>query len=72
MAFYLGVLGFRPHIQSRWYSLFDCGTQKRPHMVAFNIWARDDFREPPPGAAGLSISPLCFLPGRTSRLSRTG
>ena len=53
MAFYLGVLGFRPHIQSRSFGLFDCGTQKRPHMVAFNIWARDELREPPPGAAGL-------------------
>jgi len=53
MAFYLGVLGFRPHIQSRSFGLFDCGTDRRPHMVAFNIWARDELREPPPGAAGL-------------------
>jgi len=53
MAFYVDVLGFRPHIQSRSFGLFDCGTDRRPHMVAFNIWARDELREPPPGAAGL-------------------
>ncbi|RWH67663.1 MAG: catechol 1,2-dioxygenase [Mesorhizobium sp.] len=53
MKFYLGVLGFRPHIQSRSFGMFDCGTERRPHMVAFNIWARDELREPPPGAAGL-------------------
>ncbi|WP_027165855.1 VOC family protein [Mesorhizobium sp. WSM3224] len=53
MEFYLGVLGFRPHIQSRTFGMFDCGTQRRAHMVAFNIWARDELREPPPNAAGL-------------------
>ncbi|MER9223582.1 catechol 1,2-dioxygenase [Mesorhizobium sp. M0644] len=29
MAFYLGVLGFRPHIQSATFGLFDCGTEER-------------------------------------------
>jgi len=53
MPFYLGVLGFRPHIQSRAFGLFDCGTDRRPHMVAFNVWARDELTEPPLGAAGL-------------------
>lgn len=53
MEFYVGVLGFRPHIQSRTFGMFDCGTGRRPHMVAFNIWARDELREPPPHAAGL-------------------
>ena len=53
MDFYLGVLGFQSHIQSRTFGMFDCGTGRRPHMVAFNIWARDELREPPPGAAGL-------------------
>ncbi|RWE23788.1 catechol 1,2-dioxygenase, partial [Mesorhizobium sp.] len=53
MPFYIGVLGLRPHIQSRNFGLFDCGTARRPHMVAFNVWARDELREPPPGAAGL-------------------
>ena len=53
MAFYLGVLGFRPNIQSATFGLFDCGTEERPHMVAFNIWARDELTEPPLGAAGL-------------------
>jgi catechol 2,3-dioxygenase len=53
MAFYLGVLGFRPHIQSRTFGMFDCGTGQRRHMIAFNIWARDELTEPPPGAAGL-------------------
>lgn len=53
MKFYLGVLGFKPHIQSRSFGMFDCGTERRAHMVAFNIWARDELREPPPGAAGL-------------------
>jgi len=53
MAFYLGVLGFRPHIQSATFGLFDCGTEERAHMVAFNIWARDELKEPPLGAAGL-------------------
>lgn len=53
MAFYLGVLGFKPHIQSATFGLFDCGTEGRPHMVAFNIWARDELKEPPVGAAGL-------------------
>lgn len=53
MEFYVGVLGFRPHIQSRTFGMFDCGTGRRPHMVAFNIWARDELREPPPDAAGL-------------------
>ncbi|TIO75529.1 MAG: catechol 1,2-dioxygenase [Mesorhizobium sp.] len=54
MEFYVGVLGFRPHIQSRTFGMFDCGTGRRPHMVAFNIWARDELREPPPNAAGLN------------------
>ncbi|TIX67252.1 MAG: catechol 1,2-dioxygenase, partial [Mesorhizobium sp.] len=53
MAFYVDVLGFRPHIQSRTFGLFDCGTDRRRHMVAFNIWTRDELTEPPPGAAGL-------------------
>jgi catechol 2,3-dioxygenase len=53
MEFYLGVLGFRPHIQSRTFGMFDCGTERRAHMIAFNIWARDELREPPPNAAGL-------------------
>ncbi|TKB11945.1 MAG: catechol 1,2-dioxygenase [Mesorhizobium sp.] len=53
MQFYVGVLGFRPHIQSRTFGMFDCGTGRRPHMVAFNIWAREELREPPPNAAGL-------------------
>ncbi|MDX8527537.1 VOC family protein [Mesorhizobium sp. MSK_1335] len=53
MDFYLGVLGFRPHIQSRTFGMFDCGTQRRAHMIAFNVWARDELREPPPNAAGL-------------------
>ena len=29
MKFYLGVLGFRPHIQSRSFGMFDCGTTWR-------------------------------------------
>lgn len=53
MAFYLGVLGFKPHIQSRSFGLFDCGTDERRHMVAFNIWAGAELKEPPPGSAGL-------------------
>lgn len=53
MKFYLGVLGFRPHIQSRTFGMFDCGTERRAHMIAFNVWARDELREPPQGAAGL-------------------
>lgn len=53
MEFYVGVLGFEPHIQSRTFGMFDCGTARRPHMVAFNIWARDELREPPPHAAGI-------------------
>ncbi|RTM05416.1 MAG: catechol 1,2-dioxygenase [Hyphomicrobiales bacterium] len=53
MEFYLGVLGFQPHIQSRSFGMFDCGTRRRAHMIAFNIWARDELREPPPNAAGL-------------------
>ncbi|TIV81465.1 MAG: catechol 1,2-dioxygenase, partial [Mesorhizobium sp.] len=53
MEFYLGVLGFRPHIQSRTFGMFDCGTERRAHMIAFNIWARGELREPPPDAAGL-------------------
>jgi len=53
MAFYLGVLGFRPHIQSATFGMFDCGTERRRHMVAFNIWARDELIEPPVGSAGL-------------------
>ena len=53
MEFYLGVLGFRPHIQSRTFGMFDCGTERRAHMIAFNIWARDELREPPSNAAGL-------------------
>ncbi|UCI06369.1 VOC family protein [Mesorhizobium sp. B1-1-8] len=53
MDFYLGTLGFNPHIQSRAFGMFDCGTDQRPHMIAFNIWARDELQEPPPGAAGL-------------------
>ncbi|CDX20391.1 Glyoxalase/bleomycin resistance protein/dioxygenase [Mesorhizobium sp. ORS 3324] len=53
MEFYVGLVGFRPHIQSRTFGMFDCGTERRVHMVAFNIWARDELREPPPGAAGL-------------------
>lgn len=53
MGFYLGVLGFQPHIQSRTFGMFDCGTERRAHMIAFNIWARDELREPPPNAAGL-------------------
>ncbi|KUM25094.1 catechol 1,2-dioxygenase [Mesorhizobium loti] len=53
MEFYVGVLGFKPHIKSRTFGVFDCGTRRRAHMVAFNIWARDELREPPPGAAGL-------------------
>ncbi|MDX8520770.1 VOC family protein [Mesorhizobium dulcispinae] len=55
MEFYVGVLGFRPHIQSRTFGMFDCGTARRAHMIAFNIWARDELREPPPGAAGLDL-----------------
>ncbi|RWB13429.1 MAG: catechol 1,2-dioxygenase [Mesorhizobium sp.] len=53
MQFYVGVLGFKPHIQSRTFGMFDCGTERRAHMIAFNIWARDELREPPPNAAGL-------------------
>nr|WP_287070059.1 VOC family protein [Mesorhizobium sp.] len=53
MAFYLGVIGFKPHIQSRSFGLFDCGTDERRHMVAFNIWAGAELKEPPPGSAGL-------------------
>ncbi|MDX8465995.1 VOC family protein [Mesorhizobium sp. VK23B] len=53
MEFYVGVLGFRPHIQSRTFGMFDCGTARRAHVIAFNIWARDELREPPPNAAGL-------------------
>ncbi|MDX8448083.1 VOC family protein [Mesorhizobium captivum] len=53
MEFYVGVLGFKPHIQSRTFGMFDCGTGRRAHMIAFNIWARDELREPPPNAAGL-------------------
>ncbi|SFP39279.1 catechol 2,3-dioxygenase [Mesorhizobium sp. NFR06] len=53
MQFYVGVLGFEPHIQSRSFGMFDCGTARRVHMIAFNIWARDGLREPPPHAAGL-------------------
>ena len=63
MAFYLSVLGFRPHIQSRSFGLFDCGTGNRPHMVAFNIWARDGLREPSPGAAGLEHFTLVLPSG---------
>ncbi|MER8467606.1 VOC family protein [Mesorhizobium sp. M1396] len=63
MAFYLGVLGFRPHIQSATFGLFDCGTEERPHTVAFNIWTRDELKEPPPGAAGLEHFTL-VLPGQ--------
>lgn len=53
MAFYLDVLGFRPHIQSRSFGMFDCGTDVRPHMIAFNTWAGSALSEPASGAAGL-------------------
>jgi len=53
MELYVGVLGFEPHIQSRNFGMFDCGTARRVHMIAFNIWARDELREPPPHASGL-------------------
>lgn len=76
MAFYLGVLGFRPHIQSRSFGMFDCGTDQRRHMLAFNVWARDELREPPPGSAGLEYFTVVVpspedLAAVAQRLNRT-
>ena len=71
MAFYLGLVGFKPHIQSATFGLFDCGTEERPHMVAFNIWARDELREPPLGAAGLEhFTVMLPSPGDLAAVAR--
>ncbi|MGX9176927.1 VOC family protein [Mesorhizobium sp. BHbdii] len=77
MAFYVGVLGFKPHIQSRSFGLFDCGTDERRHMVAFNIWAGAELKEPPPGSAGLEHFTVVLPSGKdiaavTQRLRHAG
>lgn len=55
MPFYLGTLGLEPNLQSRSFGMFDCGTGERRHMIAFNIWAGAQLRDPPAGAAGLEF-----------------
>lgn len=53
LAFYTGVLGFMPHIASAAMNFFDCGTTRRPHMVAFNTWGGRNLPKAPRDAAGL-------------------
>jgi catechol 2,3-dioxygenase len=54
MQFYSDVLGFKPHIASAVFGMFDCGTEANPHMIAFNIWGGRELPATPESSAGLS------------------
>jgi len=53
MAFYSGVIGFRRLMLNRAFRMGDVTLDYPPHIVAFNTWAGEGARQPPPGSAGL-------------------
>ena len=63
MAFYTGVLGFVPRVASAAMKFFDCGTARRPHMVAFNTWGGRDLPKTLKDAAGLDGFTIETAPG---------
>ena len=53
MRFYTESIGFRPHIASAAFGMFDGGTAARPHIVAFNNWGGRNLPKPSDSSAGL-------------------
>ena len=76
LAFYTDVLGFRPHVLSAAFGMFDCGTLAKPHMIAFNMWGGQHLPADEPSSAGLESYeievPPAELPKVKSRLENAG
>ena len=53
MRFYGDVIGFRPLMLNRRFRMGDVTLDYPPHIVAFNTWAGEGARQPPPNSAGL-------------------
>ena len=53
MRFYTERIGFKPHIASAAFGMFDGGTAARPHIVAFNNWGGRNLPKPLRSSAGL-------------------
>ena len=53
MRFYTERIGFKPHIASPAFGMFDGGTATRPHIVAFNNWGGGNLPKPSASSAGL-------------------
>ena len=53
MRFYTERIGFKPHIASAAFGMFDGGTAARPHIVAFNNWGGRNLPKPSASCAGL-------------------
>ena len=53
MRFYGEVIGFRPLMLNRRFRMGDVTLDYPPHIVAFNTWAGEGARQPPPDSAGL-------------------
>ena len=54
IKFYTDIIGFRPHIASSSFGMFDCGTEANTHMIAFNSWGGRDLAQPSAHSAGLA------------------
>jgi catechol 2,3-dioxygenase len=53
MRFYGEAIGFRPLMLNRRIRMGDVTLDYPPHIVAFNTWAGEGARQPPPDSAGL-------------------
>jgi catechol 2,3-dioxygenase len=53
MRFYGETIGFRPLMMNRRFRMGDVTLDYPPHIVAFNTWAGEGARQPPPESAGL-------------------
>ena len=54
IKFYTDVIGFRPHIASTSFGMFDCGTEINTHMIAFNSWGGSNLAPRSTHGAGLA------------------
>jgi catechol 2,3-dioxygenase len=53
MDFYSGVLGFKHQMLSPSFRMGDVTVSFPPHIIAWNTWAGEGAKQPPPNSAGL-------------------
>ena len=77
MRFYSDVLGFQRQMLSRSFRMGDVTVDFPPHIIAWNTWAGEGAKQPPPDSAGLrwftvNVPTAAALAEMRSRLEAAG